>query len=115
MWHRQRQRWHLGHQHGEPGRLRPSPPVPRAAPSGALFDPTRTLYLYFRNTDIASTTPWQPGTTQNWLNALFYNPSGVGGPAVHPDQRRPDAPRGRGSHPGRPEACVDTRHLGAAC
>ena len=47
--------------------------------SGTLFDPNRTLYLYFRSTDLSSTTPWQPGTTQNWVNALFYNPSGVGG------------------------------------
>ena len=47
---------------------------PGTSGGGALFDPTRTLYLYFRNSDITSTTPWQPGTTENWLNTLFYDP-----------------------------------------
>ena len=42
--------------------------------SGTLFDPTRTLYIYFRSTDVTSSTAWQPGTTENWLNTLFYDP-----------------------------------------
>jgi len=46
--------------------------------SGSLFDPTRTLYLYFRSTDVTSTTPWQPGTSENWLNSLFYDPCETG-------------------------------------
>jgi hypothetical protein len=45
-------------------------------PTG-LFLPIRTLYLYFRSTDLNSTTTWQPGSTQNWVNALFYNPGGA--------------------------------------
>jgi hypothetical protein len=45
---------------------------------GGLFDPTRTLYMYFRSTDVHSTTAWQPGTTENWVNTLFYDP-GTGG------------------------------------
>jgi hypothetical protein len=39
-----------------------------------LFDPTRPLYIYFRNSDVTSTTPFQPGTSENWVNALFYDP-----------------------------------------
>jgi ABC-type phosphate transport system substrate-binding protein len=31
-----------------------------------------------RERDLTSTTPWQPGSTLNWVKALFYNP---GGPA----------------------------------
>jgi hypothetical protein len=42
------------------------------------FTPTRNLYLYFRDADISSATPWQPGTTTNWLNALFYDPCPTG-------------------------------------
>ncbi|MGC9962888.1 MAG: hypothetical protein ABSE47_13435 [Acidimicrobiales bacterium] len=45
---------------------------------GGLFNPTRTLYMYFRNSDITSTTGWQPGSTENWLNTLFYDPCEVG-------------------------------------
>ncbi len=45
---------------------------------GGLFNPTRTLYLYFRNSDITSTQGWQPGTSENWLNTLFYDPCEVG-------------------------------------
>jgi hypothetical protein len=41
---------------------------------GGLFDPTRPLFLEFRSTDITSTTGWQPGSTENWLNTLFYDP-----------------------------------------
>ena len=39
---------------------------------------SRNLYMYFRNSDIASTTPFQPGTTENWLNTLFYDPCQTG-------------------------------------
>ena len=31
-----------------------------------------------REKDYTSSTPWQPGSTLNWVKALFYNP---GGPA----------------------------------
>jgi hypothetical protein len=42
------------------------------------FDVTRTLYLYFRNTDLTSTAGWQPGSKINWVRTLFYNPCPVG-------------------------------------
>lgn len=29
-----------------------------------------------RESDFVSTTPWQPGSTLNWVQALFYNPDG---------------------------------------
>jgi ABC-type phosphate transport system substrate-binding protein len=29
-----------------------------------------------REKDLNSTTPWQPGSTMNWVKALFYNPDG---------------------------------------
>ena len=29
-----------------------------------------------RERDLNSTTPWQPGSTLNWVKALFYNPGG---------------------------------------
>ena len=38
----------------------------------------RTLYMYFRNSDITSTTAFQPGTSENWLNTLFYDPCQAG-------------------------------------
>lgn len=46
--------------------------------TSGLFNPTRTLYLYFRNSDLSSTTGWQPGTTLNWVRTLFYNPCSAG-------------------------------------
>lgn len=30
----------------------------------------------FRESDYQSETPWQPGSTLNWVQALFYNPGG---------------------------------------
>ncbi|MET3962731.1 ABC-type phosphate transport system substrate-binding protein [Marmoricola sp. OAE513] len=30
----------------------------------------------FRDSDYQSNTPWQPGSTLNWVQALFYNPDG---------------------------------------
>jgi hypothetical protein len=46
--------------------------------TNALFDPTRPLYIYFRNSDLTSTTDFQPGSPENWLNALFYDPCPTG-------------------------------------
>jgi hypothetical protein len=45
---------------------------------GGLFDPTRPLFLYVRNSDITSAVGWQPGSTENWLNTLFYDPCETG-------------------------------------
>jgi hypothetical protein len=42
-----------------------------------VFNVTRPLYIYFRDTDLHSTTIWQPGGTLNAVNTLFYNPSGT--------------------------------------
>lgn len=42
----------------------------------AHFDATLPYYIIFRESDYASTTPWQPGGTLNWVQELFYNPGG---------------------------------------
>ena len=42
--------------------------------SGGVFDIPRPLYIYFRHSDVTSTTPWQPGSTLNAVRTLFYNP-----------------------------------------
>lgn len=34
-------------------------------------------YVIFRESDISSPTPWQPGSTLNWVKTLFYNPDYV--------------------------------------
>jgi hypothetical protein len=42
------------------------------------LDP-RPLYVYFRDSDVNSTTAFEPGSTLNWVRSLFYNPcSGAG-------------------------------------
>ena len=49
--------------------------------SGTLWNITRPLYLYFRQSDLNEATPWQPGSTLNWVRTLFYNPCATpGGP-----------------------------------
>jgi ABC-type phosphate transport system substrate-binding protein len=42
--------------------------------SNPLFDENRPLFVYFRNSDVNSTTDWQPGSTLNAIRTLFYNP-----------------------------------------
>jgi ABC-type phosphate transport system substrate-binding protein len=42
--------------------------------AGALFDISRPLYVYFRDADVNSATPFQPGGTLNWVRTLLYNP-----------------------------------------
>jgi hypothetical protein len=56
-----------------------------ACSGNALFDPLRTLFIYFRNSDIYSGQAFQPGTTENWLNTLFYDPClpGASGCTTH--------------------------------
>jgi ABC-type phosphate transport system substrate-binding protein len=44
----------------------------------ALFDVSRPLYIYFRDSDVNSTTAWQPGGTLNAVRTLFYNPCATG-------------------------------------
>jgi hypothetical protein len=43
-----------------------------------VFGAAIAYYAIFRESDFASLTPWQPGSTLNWVQALFFNP---GGPA----------------------------------
>ena len=50
-----------------------TPPVQVLTGTGT-FNPTRPLYIYFRDSDIYSSAPFQPGTTVNWLETLFYDP-----------------------------------------
>lgn len=59
-----------------------------ASGQGALFDPERPLFVYFRDSDIFSNANWQTGLSGNWVQSLFYDPclSGmvgcISGPAV---------------------------------
>jgi ABC-type phosphate transport system substrate-binding protein len=48
------------------------------APSDAnpVYNDTRNLNIVYRWSDQVSTTPWQPGSTLNWAQALFCNPGG---------------------------------------
>jgi ABC-type phosphate transport system substrate-binding protein len=50
--------------------------ITTGTPSDAnpLFNISRPLYIYFRDADVSSTTPWQPGGTLNAVRSLFYNP-----------------------------------------
>ena len=34
----------------------------------------RGLYIVLRQSDVASTKKWQPGSAQNWAQALFVGP-----------------------------------------
>lgn len=43
-----------------------------SAPYGGNF----AYNAIVRESDYLSTTPWQPGSTLNWVQALFYNPEG---------------------------------------
>lgn len=63
-----------------PNSVNPPVSVVTGAPGddNALFDSVRPLYIYFRASDLASTTPFQPGGTLNWLRTLFYNPCATG-------------------------------------
>jgi ABC-type phosphate transport system substrate-binding protein len=42
--------------------------------SNPLFDVSRPLYIYFRDSDVTSTAGWQPGSSENAVRVLFYNP-----------------------------------------
>ena len=83
VWYRslrngQRERRHLDHQLGDPAGDSHLHRHPRGHWRSGLFNPTRPLYLYVRNGDIASTTPFQSPGTENWLNTLFYDPCDCG-------------------------------------
>jgi ABC-type phosphate transport system substrate-binding protein len=40
------------------------------------FSTVFSYYIIFRESDYASNTAWQPGGTLNWVQTLFFNPSG---------------------------------------
>ena len=44
--------------------------------SNPVYNDTRNLNIVYRWTDQISTTPWQPGSTLNWAQALFCDPGG---------------------------------------
>jgi hypothetical protein len=43
---------------------------------------TRGLFTVWREADSNSATPWQPGTTNNWVKTLFWRPAGTGNPYI---------------------------------
>jgi len=49
-----------------------------------VWNQTRPLYVYLRQSDVEETAPFgtnhpfQPGSTLNWVRALFYNPCSTG-------------------------------------
>jgi ABC-type phosphate transport system substrate-binding protein len=49
-----------------------------AADSSASLDAGITDYIIFRQKDAASTTAFQPGGTENWVQTLFSNPATSG-------------------------------------
>jgi hypothetical protein len=108
--------------------VQPITGTPGGSVAGSLFDPTRTLYMYFRNTDITSTTPFQPGTSENWLNTLFYDPcesgqtctgpGGIYGPSGAPyiqSSAGQTLLEDAGVSPVTSEVCVEITNGNAAC
>jgi ABC-type phosphate transport system substrate-binding protein len=49
---------------------------PTAGDGNATFSATIPYYVIFRESDAGSSTPWQPGSTLNWVQELFFNPGG---------------------------------------
>jgi ABC-type phosphate transport system substrate-binding protein len=45
--------------------------------SGGVYDDDYDLYVVYRWSDQTSSTPWQPGGTENWAQTLFCNPGGT--------------------------------------
>jgi hypothetical protein len=43
----------------------------------ATYDDQRALNIVYRWSDQTSSTPWQPGGTENWAETLFCNPGGT--------------------------------------
>ena len=46
-----------------------------AARRGAVYDSPITDYVIFRQSDASSTTPFEPGGSLNWVQALFSDPA----------------------------------------
>ena len=74
----------LQHRDRAPHR-RPAPPASSCSTADSNTDVNQPTAPYggnfaynaiVRESDLNSTTPWQPGSTLNWVQALFYNPDG---------------------------------------
>jgi ABC-type phosphate transport system substrate-binding protein len=48
-----------------------------AGDGAASYNGVAPYYVWFRQTDAVSTTPWQPGSTKNWVQALFSSSTGT--------------------------------------
>jgi ABC-type phosphate transport system substrate-binding protein len=44
--------------------------------TNAAYTNINGLYVVFRQSDASSSTPFQPGSTKNWIQALFSDPAG---------------------------------------
>lgn len=49
-------------------------PTSTSSGAGEPYGQNFALRAIFRESDLNSTTPWQPGSTLNWVRTLFYNP-----------------------------------------
>jgi len=49
-------------------------PYPTGGVAQTLFDVQRPLYIYFRDSGVSSTAGWQPGSAENQIRTLFYDP-----------------------------------------
>ncbi len=48
-----------------------------APDSGASYTDVNGVYAVFRQSDLSSPTPFQPGATKNWVQALLSSSSGT--------------------------------------
>ena len=48
-----------------------------AGDGAASYNSITPFYIWFRQIDAVSSTPWQPGSTKNWVQTLFSDPSGT--------------------------------------
>jgi hypothetical protein len=51
-----------------------------APDGGSAYNSAITDYIMFRQSDASSTTPFEPGSSLNWVQTLFSNPSSPGSP-----------------------------------
>lgn len=58
------------------------PTNPAGAGNTLTYCNTRGLFIAWRAADDTFATPWQPGSTRNWVQTLFWRPSGAGNPYV---------------------------------
>lgn len=48
-----------------------------APDGGSSYNSVTPLYIWFRQIDATSATPWQPGSTKNWVKTLFADSAGT--------------------------------------